>query len=257
MFQLSRPSITTALYAPPARCCATAAPASNASTAPRCLRSRIRVTATVASPPLRWLSRLGRTARWEPGSGASTGFIVMSKFAQGIMTEAGLPAEQITIKPHFVPSPARVREGPGSYGLYLGRLSVEKGVSTLIESWDPSLGTLMIAGDGPLRRELEEQAAGHGNSVRFLGSLDRSAALELLLNARYLVNSSRAFETFGLSVVEAFAHGVPAVVPNQGVFPELFEMERTASPSSPGIRCPCAGRCRKLIILRSLYSPVQ
>ncbi|NUU31985.1 glycosyltransferase family 4 protein [Arthrobacter sp. C9C5] len=148
-------------------------------------------------------------------------FIVMSKFAHGIMAQAGLPAERITIKPHFIPAPARVREGPGSYGLYLGRLSVEKGVSTLIKAWDPSLGTLMIAGDGPLRPELEKQAARLGTSVRFLGALERAAALELLLNARYLVNSSRAFETFGLTVMEAFAHGVPALVPRQGVFPEL------------------------------------
>ena len=85
------------------------------------------------------------------------------------------PAEQITIKPHFIPSPARVRAGPGSYGLYLGRLSVEKGVSTLIKAWDPSLGTLMIAGDGPLRRELEEQAAeSRHRPSAFSGSLDRA-----------------------------------------------------------------------------------
>lgn len=155
---------------------------------------------------------------WERGVDR---FIVMSKFARAIMTEAGLPAGQITIKPHFIPSPHRIRVGAGSYGLFLGRLSVEKGVSTLIEAWDPSLGTLLIAGDGPLRGELEAQAARHGTSVRFLGSLERAIAVDLLLNARYLANPSRAFETFGLSVVEAFAHGVPAVVPNQGVFPEL------------------------------------
>jgi glycosyltransferase involved in cell wall biosynthesis len=161
-------------------------------------------------------------------------FIVMSKFARGMMTEAGLSADQITIKPHFIPSPARVRSGAGSYGLYLGRLSEEKGVSTLIEAWDSSLGTLMIAGDGPLRQGLEAQAAQHGSSVRFLGSLDRAEALDLLLNARYLVNPSKAFETFGLSVVEAFAHGVPAVVPNQGVFPELVREDENGFTFEPG-----------------------
>lgn len=161
-------------------------------------------------------------------------FIVMSKFARGIMTEAGLPAEQITIKPHFIPSPARFRQGAGSYGLYLGRLSVEKGVSTLIKAWDSSLGTLMIAGDGPLRRELEADAAKHGTSIRFLGSLDRADALDLLLNARYLANPSKAFETFGLSVVEAFAHGVPAVVPSQGVFPELVRDGENGFTFEPG-----------------------
>lgn len=148
-------------------------------------------------------------------------FIVMSEFARDIMTRAGLPAERITRKPHFIPFPEGIREGAGSYGLYLGRLSEEKGVSTLIQAWDKRLGTLMIAGDGPLRPELEVQAAVHGDSVRFLGALSRPDALNLLLNARYLVTPSRAFETFGLSVVEAFAHGVPAVVPDQGVFPEL------------------------------------
>ncbi|MFE4228299.1 glycosyltransferase family 4 protein [Arthrobacter sp. NPDC056886] len=161
-------------------------------------------------------------------------FIVMSNFARGIMTQAGIPAEQISIKPHFIPAPAQVRAGTGSYGLYLGRLSVEKGVSTLIKAWDSSLGTLMIAGDGPLRRELEEEAAEHGSSIRFVGSLDRADALDLLLNARYLVNPSRAFETFGLSVVEAFAHGVPAVVPSQGVFPELVRDGENGFTFEPG-----------------------
>ena len=45
--------------------------------------------------------------------------------------------------------------------------------------------------------------------------------MDYVASARVLVNPSMAFETFGLSVAEAFAHGIPAVVPNRGVFPEL------------------------------------
>ena len=186
----------------------------------------------LATAPLTFsIATHGALKTWQRGVDR---FVVMSEFARDIMTRAGIPGERITRKPHFIPFPERVRETAGSYGLYLGRLSEEKGVSTLIQAWDPTLGTLMIAGDGPLRQELEAQAAVHGDSVRFLGSLSRPEALKLLVDARYLVTPSRAFETFGLSVVEAFAHGVPAVVPDQGVFPELVRQDYNGFTFRPG-----------------------
>lgn len=149
-------------------------------------------------------------------------FIVMSDFAHGIMVQAGIPGDQISVKPHFIPAPKPPRPVPSSgHVLYLGRLSPEKGASVLIQAWRPSMGQLVIAGDGPLRAELEALAAPHGDSVRFVGALDRESAMDYVASARVLVNPSMAFETFGLSVAEAFAHGIPAVVPNRGVFPEL------------------------------------
>ncbi|GAB3531998.1 glycosyltransferase [Arthrobacter tecti] len=148
-------------------------------------------------------------------------FIVMSEFARDTMTTGGLPADRIEIKPHFIPHPATLERRNGDYALYLGRLSEEKGADLLIKAWDPSFGELLVVGDGPQRQSLEAMAASHGDSVRFLGSLQREDAVGMLAGARYLVNPSRVFETFGLSVVEAFAHGVPAIVPSQGVFPEL------------------------------------
>lgn len=151
-----------------------------------------------------------------------TRFIVMSEFAHGIMVRAGIPGEQISVKPHFIPAPKPPRTVPSmGHVLYLGRLSPEKGASVLLRAWRPSMGRLIIAGDGPLRAELEALAAPLGNSVEFVGALDRQTAMDYVASARVLVNPSMAFETFGLSVAEAFAHSVPAVVPNQGVFPEL------------------------------------
>ncbi len=148
-------------------------------------------------------------------------FIVMSRFALSEFSAAGWDREKFVLKPHFVPRPQDMRQGPGEYAMFLGRLSPEKGLDLLLRAWSAELGTLIIVGEGPDRRALEAMARVHGESVRFLGALSRSEAMRSVSRARVLVNPSRVYETFGLSTVEAFAHGVPAVVPNHGVFPEV------------------------------------
>lgn len=154
-----------------------------------------------------------------------TKFVVMSAFARDLFAAQGLDPARITVKPHFVPAAA-----PGEVSVtsddapvvYLGRLSPEKGPDVLLDAWRDSFGPLLIIGDGPLRPALEAQLARRGlHTVRFLGALPRPEAMAQLGRARLLVNPSRVFETFGLSVVEGFAHGLGAVVPDQGVFPEL------------------------------------
>ena len=61
-------------------------------------------------------------------------FLAVSDFVRAKHVEAGFPPEQIKVKPNFS-WPLPRREGPGEYFLYLGRLSPEKGVPTLLEAW--------------------------------------------------------------------------------------------------------------------------
>jgi glycosyltransferase involved in cell wall biosynthesis len=163
-----------------------------------------------------------------------TMFVAVTEFVKQQYVAGGFPADRIRVKPNFVPRPARRREGPGGYMLFLGRLSQEKGVDLLLDAWSPELGELLVVGDGPLRAALEARAARHGPSVRFLGRQPREHCMELLRGARALVVASRSFETFGLVVVEAFAHGVPAVAPALGVFPDLVRHGETGVLFRPG-----------------------
>jgi glycosyltransferase involved in cell wall biosynthesis len=146
----------------------------------------------------------------------------------------GLPADRIRVKPNFVPWPLWRRECAGGYFLFLGRLSRDKGVDVLLDAWSSTMGQLLIVGDGECRAELEAHAIRHGDSVRFLGRQPREQCMKLLTNARALVVASRWYETFGLVVVEAYAHGVPVVAPALGVFPDLVEEGRTGLLFSPG-----------------------
>jgi glycosyltransferase involved in cell wall biosynthesis len=192
----------------------------------RCYRSSVAATLPIAAGIQVHQSR----QTWTEGV---TIFIAVSEFVRQQFMAGGFPGHRIRVKPNFVPRPPHRRETPGRYFLFLGRLSSEKGVDVLLDAWTPELGELLIVGDGPARRELEARATRHGDLVRFLGNQPREQSMQLLTGARALVVASRAYETFGLVVVEAYAHGVPAVAPASAVFPDLIREGRTGLLFSP------------------------
>ena len=94
----------------------------------------------------------------------------------------------------------------------LGRLSASKGIDVLVESfckW-PEF-ELHVVGDGEQLPELRRRYAGH-EQIHFHGKLPQSELVPLYRRAAALILPSLAPETFGLTVVEAFACGVPAIV---------------------------------------------
>ncbi|HYV38881.1 MAG TPA: glycosyltransferase family 4 protein [Gemmataceae bacterium] len=105
----------------------------------------------------------------------------------------------------------------GKYLLFLGRLSRGKGVDVLLEALSqvrPSGGVdLVIAGNGDVRGELEKQCRELNlhERVRFVGQVTGSKKTYLLQNAISAVVPSRAWEAFGLVVLESYAAGKPVI----------------------------------------------
>lgn len=156
-------------------------------------------------------------------------FVVLSTFARRKVVAGGVPDERVVVKPNSVPSPGRIREGPGRQFLFLGRLSPEKGPDLLLSAWSPDLGTLVVAGDGPDGGALRRKASRLGGSVRFVGHRSPEECSEMLHDARALIVPSRVYEGFPVVVAEAYAHGVPVIAPAHGPFPEIVE------PGSTGL----------------------
>jgi glycosyltransferase involved in cell wall biosynthesis len=159
-------------------------------------------------------------------------YIVLTAFQKEKMIMAGLPEDKIYIKPNYVCEPivgARQCLAPTSseYALFVGRISIEKGITTLIDAYlQHNLRIpLKIAGNGPLLPELKAkvQAAGLEQAIEFLGHQDKSAVWQLMQNARFLVFPSIWYETFGLTMVEAFACGLPVVASRLGSMAEIVE----------------------------------
>lgn len=153
-------------------------------------------------------------------------FIALSEFQRKRMVDAGLPRSRVYVKPNFYPGKPRVvpwSERP-NYVVFVGRLSEEKGLRTLLRAW-AAWGTdspeLRIVGDGPLRAELKAMAA--ELPVRFLGQLPAADAQAHISSASLVVLPSEWFEGFPMVVREAFAFGTPAAVSNLGPLPSIVK----------------------------------
>jgi glycosyltransferase involved in cell wall biosynthesis len=164
-------------------------------------------------------------------------YIALTDFARQKFVAAGLPREKILVKPNFVENDPGVNAGPRSFALYVGRLSVEKGVSTLLAAWARLQQPipLVIVGDGPLRGELEAQVASRNlRAVQFRGHLPREQTFALISQARFLVFPSEWYEPFGLCIVEGFACGTPVICSRLGSLPGIVEDGLTGLHFNPG-----------------------
>jgi glycosyltransferase involved in cell wall biosynthesis len=147
-------------------------------------------------------------------------FVALSEFSRSRFVLAGLPTEKITVKPNGVMDHGIRNDGKGVAILFVGRLSVEKGVHTLINAARFITYPVRIVGDGPLRRNLEADAP---PNVTFLGSIPRDRVIEEMGRARCLVLPSVWYEGFPVTLVEAYSSGLPVIAARLGSLIELVQ----------------------------------
>jgi glycosyltransferase involved in cell wall biosynthesis len=155
-------------------------------------------------------------------------YIALTGFARDKFVQAGFPAEKILVKPNYLPADPGTGEGKGKYALFVGRLSPEKGIGTLLEAWQ-EIGNelpLQIAGDGPLAPEVERTAAAT-RSVTWLKWLPRTEILQKMKDASVLILPSTWYEGFPMIIAEAFAVGLPVIASNLGSMSTIIDHQRT------------------------------
>jgi len=158
-----------------------------------------------------------------------TRYVALTEFCRRKFIEGGLPAERISVKPNFV-DVARPPEGVRSGALFVGRLSAEKGIDTLLGALDHARGCdIEVIGSGPEEHKLVAHP-----QVRAHGWLAQPQVLERMLTASFLVLPSVWYECFPRTVVEAFACGLPVIASRVGALAELVEHGRTGLLFAPG-----------------------
>jgi glycosyltransferase involved in cell wall biosynthesis len=153
-------------------------------------------------------------------------YICPSEFSRRLAIRNGLDSSKVFVRPHHIDVTCDApRAGSDDYFLYMGRLSPEKGLRTLLSAFDGLTDIrLSIAGSGPMEGELSSWLATRGmTQVRMLGFQSGAAKAELIRNARAVIVPSEAFETFGIVVLEAYAAGRPVIASNAGSLPGLVE----------------------------------
>lgn len=111
------------------------------------------------------------------------------------------------------------------FALYLGRLSPEKGVETLLRAHaaDNAAWRLVVAGSGPLQGKLQSVFP----LAEFTGHLAGAGLETKLREASVIVVPSEWHENNPLSVLEAMAYGKPIIASDIGGIPELVRHGQT------------------------------
>lgn len=162
-------------------------------------------------------------------------YVALTEFARGKFIEGGLPTEKLTVKPNFVYPDPGSGGGDEGHALFVGRLSPEKGVGTLLAAWERLQGRvpLKIVGDGPLRKQVVE-ATSRYSQIEFLGYRPEGEVHALMKEASVLVFPSGWYETFGRVVAEAFATATPVIAADIGAIAELVDHGRVGFRFRPG-----------------------
>lgn len=151
-------------------------------------------------------------------------FIALTQFARDLFRNyAHIPAEKISVKPNSAPDPGE-GSGTGGYALYIGRLSPEKGIETLLAAATEGEGLgmpLKIAGSGPLQAQVEARCA--PGKLEYAGLQDPAGVRRLMLEARALIIPSLWYEGLPMVVPEAFGAGLPIIASRLGALETLVE----------------------------------
>ena len=150
-------------------------------------------------------------------------FICPSEFMKSVMVRGGYRTEKLNTIHHFI-HPEQLAANdysqPSDYYCYLGRISHEKGVETLLKAASQLPYKLKIIGSGPsLSRLITKYQSDH---IEFLGYKNWEEIKSILKNACFLVSPSEWYEVLGLNNIEALCLGVPVLASNIGGIPELI-----------------------------------
>jgi len=184
-------------------------------------------------------------------------FVVPSRFYIEKFCEWGMPRALFSHVPNFV-DVARYtpRYTPGDSFVYLGRVSREKGLATLIRAIAKTHARLSVAGTGPELEQLRALAAQLGANVAFHGFLTGEALHELVRNARAVVLPSECYENAPMSVLESYALGKPVIGARIGGIPELIREHETGLSFVSGDEASLAARLRRCAALATIFCRV-
>ena len=157
-------------------------------------------------------------------------FIALNEFCRAKMIEGGLDGDRISVKPNFVDWQPVPRWDQRVGGLYLGRLTPEKGVDVLLRALVRQSGLqVRVVGGGPMA-----EAVAGASGVDYLGFLPLAEIWGHLSTASYLVVPGVLYEGFPRTIVEAFASGVPVIASRLGSLAEVVTDGKTGLLFNPG-----------------------
>ena len=172
-------------------------------------------------------------------------YVALSELARKKFVAGGLPKAKLFVRPNYLADDPGAGAHDGGFALYVGRLSAEKGIGTLMRAW-ASLGggfPLKVVGGGPLEGEVAGVAG-----VEWLGVRSRDEVLRLMREAALLVFPSECYENFPVTLVEAFAAGLPVLAAAVGVAGDVVRAQAAGLAFRAGDPADLAATAARMLL---------
>jgi glycosyltransferase involved in cell wall biosynthesis len=154
-----------------------------------------------------------------------TRYITLTEFSKQkfLSSSLKLTDQQVSIVPNYVPDTKKHDLPRENYFLYVGRLSGEKGIHTLLEAFRqlPQV-SLVIIGDGPEMSFVQDQSKAHDNIV-VAGKKTKAEVMDFMSRCRALVFPSVCYEGLPFTILEAFSTGTPVIASRLGSMQEMIQ----------------------------------
>jgi len=137
-------------------------------------------------------------------------FFVLTSSQQEKIKSLGIDEKRIILKPNSLNMSFDINTNKKNY-IYVGRLEESKGIYELLKVWDTldDKFILTIIGGGDTEEELKKKYT--RSNIIFKGKCSRDETLQNISKAKYLIQPSALYETFGLTIIEAMSYGVPII----------------------------------------------
>ncbi|MBS1502399.1 MAG: glycosyltransferase family 4 protein [Bacteroidetes bacterium] len=149
-------------------------------------------------------------------------FIALTPFARDLFLDSGLGIKkrQISLKPNFTNDNGYNEGKREDHFLYVGRLAEEKGMKTLLDAFAGSEYNLIIAGDGPLKKLVQETENKCPN-ISYVGVKPNTEITELMKKSSALIFPSIWYEGMPMTLLEAFSTGTPVLASKLGAMENI------------------------------------
>ena len=149
--------------------------------------------------------------------------LVLTNFHKNFLKLNNYKFKNIDVFPNFIFKDKKINEQNSSL-IYAGRISKEKGVAELIDSFlevSNENDLLKIVGDGPLLKNLKYKYKDN-NEIQFFGELPNEQVMKMIKESKAVVTATKLYEGQPTLLCEASASSVPSIFPSYGGINEFF-----------------------------------
>lgn len=151
-------------------------------------------------------------------------FVCLTPFAVDLFQQSnfGVAAELFVVKPNFTALPEIVQSMQrGNHFLFIGRLTEEKGIATLLQAFSELPLLLRIAGDGPLKKRVVAAANEFAN-ITYIGNLSYEEVVLELHQSQALIFPSIWYEGMPMTILESLSASTPIIASNLGAMTSII-----------------------------------